>query len=174
MEFASPESIKALMIALEKEKVARETYEIISKTTSFPGTSAIADVLAEEEKKHFMIISGLLEDATENRPIRKIEHSSIDPEIILVGKLDQREIRTNLESEDTKKMLQKAREKEEDSFKFYSKTAHEVEDKTAQEIYDYLAGEENKHYIMIDNIIDFISAPGRWLYVEENLIFQNG
>ena len=65
-----------------------------------------------------------------------------------------------------------ALEVEKQSFNHYSQAAEDAENNETAAVYRFLAGEENKHYIMIDNALDFLDDPGRWLYEEENLIFR--
>ena len=71
-----------------------------------------------------------------------------------------------------KEALTFALEIEKQSFNHYSQAAEDAEDNETAAVYRFLAGEENKHYVMIDNTLDFIDDPGRWLYEEENLIFR--
>ncbi|HUT64375.1 MAG TPA: hypothetical protein VMZ04_10510, partial [Anaerolineae bacterium] len=73
-----------------------------------------------------------------------------------------------------KEALTFALEIEKQSFNHYSRAAEDSDNNETAAVYRFLAGEENKHYIIIDNAIDFIDDPGRWLYEEENLIFRRG
>ena len=72
----------------------------------------------------------------------------------------------------TREALTFALEVERQSFNHYSQAAEDTENNETAAVYRFLASEENKHYIMIDNTLDFIDDPGRWLYEEENLIFR--
>ena len=76
------------------------------------------------------------------------------------------------ESADIKGMLSKALEIEKESFTLYSRAYEESQENEVKAVYLYLAKEENKHFVMIDNLIDYLDDPGRWLYEEENLIFR--
>ncbi|MHB9028515.1 MAG: hypothetical protein ACYC9O_07085, partial [Candidatus Latescibacterota bacterium] len=68
----------------------------------------------------------------------------------------------------------KALEIEKESFTNYMKSASECSNPEVIAVYRYLAEEENKHYIILDNLLSYLDVPGRWLYYEENMVFQNG
>jgi rubrerythrin len=172
MEFQSVKSIKALETALEREKLAWEAYENIVEHSHTPGVVEVAKILGKEEKKHFDIISGLLKDARENRLARTHKKSSYHPKDILSGAFKKGGLKVKEESDNIKELLKTALAKEKESFHFYSHAAKESTNKEVTDIYTYLADEENKHYVMVDNILDFTSNPEKWIYNEENLIFH--
>jgi rubrerythrin len=172
MEFQSVKSIKTLETALEREKLAWEAYESIAEHSHTPGVVEVAKILALEEKKHFEIISGLLKDAREKRLVQILKKGSYHPKDILSGAFKNGGLKLKEESDNIKELLKTALAKERESFNFYSKAAKESTDKEVTDIYTYLADEENKHYVMVDNIIDFTSNPEKWIYKEENMIFH--
>jgi hypothetical protein len=75
---------------------------------------------------------------------------------------------------DAKNAFSFALEIEKQSFDHYSRAAADADDNETRAVYQFLAGEENKHYNIINNAMDFIDDPGRWLYQEENLVFRRG
>jgi rubrerythrin len=46
---------------------------------------------------------------------------------------------------------------------FYLEKATQVEDPTEHDTFLQVAGEENKHYFILQQIIDFVSRPNEWL-----------
>ncbi|MHC4337666.1 MAG: ferritin family protein, partial [Planctomycetota bacterium] len=64
----------------------------------------------------------------------------------------------------------KAQDIEKESREFYLQKADEVEDHSQKGIFQKLAEEENKHYFLLENIIDFVSRPEQWL---ENAEFHH-
>ena len=60
-------------------------------------------------------------------------------------------------------MYQKAREIEKQAKSFYQEKADEVEDIAQKKIFNLLAAEEQKHYFLLDNIVEFVSRPQQWL-----------
>jgi rubrerythrin len=59
-------------------------------------------------------------------------------------------------------LYKKALEIEQQSRDFYLEKADEVAE-AQKEIFLELADEEKKHFFLIENIIDFVSRPERWL-----------
>ncbi|MFA6470412.1 MAG: ferritin family protein [Candidatus Latescibacterota bacterium] len=175
MKFHSEESVKALEYAAKKEQETEDFYRQILNKVKNPGVVAILKSLAEDENKHYKIVIKLLKetgegkspsiemiesDAAKVRLERSFSESSIsDPESI-------REDATRLE------ILKKGLGIEVESFDNYSRAAEKSEDDEVKAVFRFLAGEENKHYILIDNLISYLDVPSRWLYREENLIFQ--
>ena len=47
--------------------------------------------------------------------------------------------------------------------KFYKEKAEELLDNHQKELFLVLAGEERKHFILMDNFVEFISRPDTWL-----------
>ena len=64
----------------------------------------------------------------------------------------------------------KAQDIEKESREFYLQKADEVQDHCQKGIFRKLAEEENKHYFLLDNIIEFVSRPEQWL---ENAEFHH-
>jgi rubrerythrin len=60
-------------------------------------------------------------------------------------------------------LYKKAQEVEKASRDFYLKQAEEVQDTARKEIFLKIADEENKHYFILERIIDFVSRPLTWL-----------
>jgi len=60
-------------------------------------------------------------------------------------------------------LYKKAQDIEKKSEDFYLNKAKEVEDMSQKGILLKIAGEENNHYLILENIINFISRPDEWL-----------
>ena len=81
---------------------------------------------------------------------------------------------TGVENASAMDMMKKALNIEKESFDLYSGAAKDSEESEIKAIYTYLAAEENKHYVTIQNVISYFEHPDEWLYEEENLIFRRG
>ncbi|HEW78629.1 MAG TPA: rubrerythrin, partial [Phycisphaerales bacterium] len=69
-------------------------------------------------------------------------------------------------------LYKKAQDIEKKSRDFYLKKANEVEEKHQKELFLKLADEEKKHYLLLDNIIEFVSMPETWLENAEFFHFE--
>ncbi len=176
MKFNSEESINVLKYALEKEKAAEDFYTEKAQIVKEPGAREIFKSLAGDEHKHFEMVSELLKQAESGAETSAIILPPSSNPKERFDKISSKFKSANLPSlsEKTKagEALTFALEIEKQSFNHYSQAAEDAENNETAAVYRFLAGEENKHYIMIDNAIDFIDDPGRWIYEEENLIFR--
>ncbi|MEK7851342.1 MAG: ferritin family protein, partial [Deltaproteobacteria bacterium] len=59
-------------------------------------------------------------------------------------------------------LYKKAQEIEKRSEEFYLKEADEVQDEAKKQTFRRIAGEESKHYFILENIINFVSSPEQW------------
>ena len=174
MEFTNSESIRVLEYAHAREKEAVEFYEDCLEKVQNPGTVAILKILIEEEKKHYKILSDMLKEAKEKGDTGNIKTLDTgSPK----ERLDKAFAHQNVddfpaETASVIDMLHKALENERESFNLYSKAREDTKESEISAVYNYLANEENKHYVMVGNLISFLDNPDRWIYEEENLIFQ--
>ena len=177
MKFNSEESINVLTYAVEKEISAEDFYIQKSKDVQEPAAREIFKNLAEDEHKHFEMANELLKEAKSGIDSSAIilPPPSFSPKErveTILSKFKDEKLPDLSEKTTAREALTFALEIEKQSFNHYSKAADDADNNEIAAIYRFLAGEENKHYIMIDNALDFTDDPGRWIYNEENLIFR--
>lgn len=175
MKFNSTESISILKTAMEKEKAAEDFYAEKSQSIDDPAVKLIFSDLAKDEHAHFELVSDLADQAEAGSENEASLPDPIDAKLRVQNSLKKfkREDLPDLGNNTTvKEALTFALEIERISFNRYSQAEKDAEDSEIAAVYRYLASEENKHYIIIDNTLDFIDDPDRWLYEEENLIFR--
>jgi len=174
MKFTSTESIKALEHAQAREKEAYEFYETCSDAARITGTKAVVTLLVDEEKKHYSLVSDMLAQARQNSQPGDTTIAGIEnPKKILEKSFGHEHIGDfSAEKASVIDMLRTALKNEEESYTLYSEAERAVEEEEAASVYHFLAGEENKHYIMIGNLLEYLDDPGKWLYEEENVIFR--
>ncbi len=176
MKFNSKESINVLKYAIEKEKAAEVFYTEKYKTMQKPAIRTILKDLAGDEHKHYVMVSDLLKQAESGADTSSITlpSSSNPKERVeeIFSKFKNGELPSLSEKTTVREALVFALKIEKLSFNHYSQAVENAENNEVAAVYRFLAGEENKHYIMIDNALEFIEDPGRWLYEEENLIFR--
>ena len=177
MKFNSEDSINVLKYAVEKEKAAEDFYTEKAQTVQASVAREMFKNLAEDEHKHFDMVSKLLKEAVsgdENSTITPPSFPSSPKKKVeaTLTKYKDGMLPSLSDKTTVREALTFALEIEKQSFNHYSQAAEDSEDNETAAVYRFLAGEENKHYIMIDNTLDFIDDPGRWIYEEENLIFR--
>lgn len=176
MTFTSKESILALEGAKLREQESIDMYQQFHDSAINQGTKAILAELVKEERNHYAILSKLLEQAKSGVSTPSVEIGETTSAQEFLEKTFKHVTLKDFHPEHASIdfMLQKAVVNEKESFALYSGLADLTKELETASVYQYLASQENKHYDMVLNLLNFMGNPGRWLYEEENLIFQNG
>ena len=175
MKFSSRESIKAIEQAQYREKEAVDLYERCFESAANEGVRTILRMLAAEEQKHYRIMVQLAADAqTDNLPAVDTGTGESAREVFDKAFAHISMSDFTADGAGIDELLVQALENEKESFNLYSSLADSSESMETAAVFQYLAAEENKHYIMVSNMLNFLGDPGRWLYEEENLIFRRG
>lgn len=152
-------------LAMEKEQISKENYLKLAEKTCHIGLKNICNMLAKEEDKHYKIVEQMS---------RQIVPQIVQTPVIKNFKAIFEKMRDsgehfNIDISELE-LYQKARSIEKQAKEFYQQQAHEVEDQSQKEIFNKLAIEEQKHYILVDNICDFLLQPKYYL---ENAEFNH-
>ncbi len=144
--------------AIEKEKLSENYYRTLAQKTGHKGLRNIMLMLADEEAKHIQVVTQLKEN---------IEPELAQSALLVNVKAVFQKMRDAADKFDLNvseiEMYQKAREIEQQAKSFYQEKADEVEDMAQKKIFNLLAAEEQKHYFLLDNIVEFVSRPQQWL-----------
>ena len=151
--------------AMEKEKLSENQYRMLSAKATNKGLKNICNMLAEEEKNHY----GIVERMNRNAPSEVKESSIPDAAIDIFKKMRQSTENFDLDISQLQ-LYQKARDVEKESKSFYLEQAEQSKNAQQKEIFSKLAAEEHKHYILLQNICDFIAKPQTFL---ENAEFNH-
>jgi len=149
--------VNIFIYAMQMEKDGEDYYYQLAQETDDKGLQAIFSMLAQEEAKHYEIIS----KARTARPVMAETSILSDAKNIFTR------IKESGESFGPNSgqagAYKKAQEIEQKSMDFYKEKAGEIEQEYQKEIFLKLAEEEKKHYFLLQNIIDFVSRPETWL-----------
>jgi rubrerythrin len=152
--------------AMQMEKDGETYYRELGKKSQHAGLKKIFTMLADEEVKHFEIIKRLREKAG----LPEVVDSKVLTEVknifeeMRAGKLSFAP-GYSIDTTEATNAYMKARDIEEKSRKFYLEKAEEAVDKQSALLLKMLAREEDKHYRIMDNLVEFVSKPepGNWL-----------
>ena len=151
--------------AMQMEKDGEAYYRELAQKSPEKGLATILTMLAEDEVKHYQVLKEMS---------RKSNPKLIETNVLNDAKNVFRQIR-----EQGKKftfpgrhidLYRKAQELEQKSEDFYREKAADVENPAHRDILTRIAEEEQRHYFLLDNIIEFISRPDTWL---ENAEFNH-
>lgn len=149
--------VNIFIYAMQMEKDGEEYYYQLAEQTNDKGLRAVFSMLAQEEAKHYDIIS----KARTARP-QMAETSILTDAKNIFAQIKESGESFDSDSEQGSAYM-KAQEIEKKSMEFYREKADEVEQEYQKEIFLKLAEEEKKHYFLLQNIIDFVSRPETWL-----------
>jgi len=146
-----------LEFAMQMELDGRNFYLGLADKAEDEGIRQILEMLAGDEMKHYTILEEL----------KVKEPKMIDTEILSSAKNVFKEMKNKGEEKTFPAaqidLYKKAREIEQKSRNFYLDKAKEVKKEYEKDLFNRLAEEENKHYVLLDNIIGYVSKPKTWL-----------
>ncbi len=143
--------------AMQMEKDGESFYRQVALQTG-RGIKAILTMLADEEVRHYKAI----EKMKSAQPVQLAGSTILADAKNVFAQL--KESGEEFTSETNQISLYKrALEIEAESRDFYNEKTDKVSEQNAKELFLKLAREEQKHYVLIENIIDFLSKPDTWL-----------
>jgi rubrerythrin len=150
---------------MEKEKYSQDYYRELAAKANNKGLQKIFNMLANEEAKHYSVV----EQMKSKIPERVSDTDVLSDANDIFEQMKEATDKFNFEANHVE-TYKKAQDIEKDSREFYLQKADEVQDHCQKGIFKRLAEEENKHYFLLENIIDFVSRPEQWL---ENAEFHH-
>jgi len=154
-----------LQFAMQKEKYSEDYYRQLAAETNNKGLQKIFNMLADEEAKHYTVVEKMKSKIPERVSKTDVLSDAKDAFKQMKEAVDK----FSFEASQVQ-TYKKAQDIEKESREFYLQKANEVQDRCQKGIFRKLAEEENKHYFLLDNIIDFVSRPEQWL---ENAEFHH-
>ncbi len=147
--------------AMKMETDGRDFYLKQAEKASQEQFKKIWLQLAEDELKHYNIFKALRDG--ESAEYNKETETTIltDVKNIFEEMKDSGE-EFHFEG-DIEKAWTEAREVERKSEDFYREKANDVDTKNKAEILNRIADEEHKHFVTLDNVIQFLTRPKQWL-----------
>ena len=143
--------------AMEVEKEGEALYREFAKKAPDEGLKNIFTWLADQEKRHF----GIFQNMKDGKPVPQEKNPSYDQikTVFSDWKDHKDQFSYKISQSD---LYMKALEIEKKSIDFYIEESKKNDSATQKGIFLKIAKEEENHYEILENIIDFISAPTRW------------
>jgi rubrerythrin len=144
--------------AMKMELDGKTYYQKLAEKTRLPGLKNIFLQLAEDEQKHYDIFKGLKQKAPPAMPATTaLEQAKNVFEKLLTEKSAAGQLQGDLEG------YRYAMKLEADSFRFYEDAAGREPDPKVKDLLLQIAGEEQKHFNILQNVYDFVNAPTQYL-----------
>ncbi|MBN1125616.1 MAG: ferritin family protein [Sedimentisphaerales bacterium] len=143
--------------AMQMEKEGENLYRDLARKSKNTGIRRILTILADEEVRHYQILSRM-EQSTPEYPDTAVLNEAKN--VFAQMKADGNTL--DLQA-DQVKLYRQAQDLEKKSQDFYEEKARQVETTTQKELLKKIAAEEERHYVLLDNIIELVSRPDTWL-----------
>ena len=145
--------------AMQMEKDGESYYRELADSANNEGLNRILNFLADEEVKHFNIFKRMAGGKVEALPASTL---MTDVKNIFV-EMKERGESFDFDVEKQVAYYRKAQDLEKKSENFYADKAKESTDEKERDILMQIADEEKRHYFVLENIIEFVNKPNRWL-----------
>jgi rubrerythrin len=144
--------------AMQLEKDGENYYREAASRSPQKGLTRILTMLADAEVVHYDLFKKMKEHGSWQLP-----EAAIVKEVknIFVRMREEGDLEGISVSETD--LYTKAQDIEKATEDFYREKGAQVEDRAQREAFLQIAGEEHKHYLILQEIIDFISRPEQWL-----------
>ncbi len=144
--------------AMQMEKDGEDFYRDLARQMPGRGIKTILTMLADDEARHYKAIEKMKSD----EPSELVDTTVLTDARNVFAQLKESGEQFTSETNHVR-LYNKALDIEAKSRDFYNEKAGEVSNANAKEFFIRLAREEQKHYVLVENIIDFLSRPDTWL-----------
>lgn len=143
--------------AMQMEKDGEDYYRSLAQQAGNKGLKTIFTMLADEEVKHYKVVQQMM-----TQKPRMTETTILTGVKNVFAQIKESNQGFNFDARQTE-LYRKAQDIERNSREFYLQKADEVQQEYHKEIFLKLAEQENKHFFLLENIIQFVSRPEHWL-----------
>ena len=143
--------------AKQMEQDGKAFYEKMAAQTADPGVRQILTMLADDEAKHYEIVQQLEKQATA---------PEMAPTDILAN---ARNVFAQMQGQSLElgglqvAVYRQAQELEQKSRDFYRERAGASQNAAHKALFLKLADEEQRHYFLLDHMIEFVDRPRTWI-----------
>ncbi|MBP1682042.1 MAG: ferritin-like protein [Proteobacteria bacterium] len=145
--------------AMKVEKDGERYYRELASKTNDAGVKSILTMLADEEVKHYIVFDKM----SKNQIIPTQPSVDIFKHTKNIFEKMQKENKTPSFSQDQIEFYKSALRSEESSYKFYTEKALMLEEGEQKQAFLRIAEEERAHYVLLENLVEYVSAPESWV-----------
>jgi rubrerythrin len=144
--------------AMQLERDGEKYYREAAAACANKGLKKVFTMLADAEVIHFNLFKAM----KEHEPVRLPEASLLkDVKNVFVRMKEEGGLEGVNDAQI--ELYRKAQDIEKQTEDFYLSKAPLAEGPAEKETFLRVAGEEHKHYLLLERIIDFVSRPEQWL-----------
>jgi rubrerythrin len=144
-------------IAVKMEMDGELYYLELAKNATHPGIKAVFELMAEDEHKHYEIVSNIISGS-----VKFIEGSSLDMlKSVFAKALESNEVL--LMPESAFEAYLKAADMERKSVDFYRDAYERTNSDHEKKLLVELQEEETRHLMMVENLSEYVRKPLEWV-----------
>ena len=142
--------------AMQMERDGERFYRSLADKAESAGIKRILTLLADDEVKHYDAVKKMAEEASPEMA---------DTEILSEAKTifaDMQSTALDLGGAQVD-LYRQAQDIERKSQEFYVEQAEQAANPAHEALFARIADEEKRHYLLLDNVIEFLSRPQTWI-----------
>jgi rubrerythrin len=169
------DDLKALKLAVENEKKIRGFYLKHSGRLKSSLAKKTFIFLADEELKHIDAINDFsksIHDGEEPDIKPGPEDKSINRAKEFFSNSIERKAEKLKPTDGELKIYELGLEMEQKGYKFYREAAENAEHPDVRKLFEFLTKEENGHYALLNNAINYLKSPSNFFQDQESWLFE--
>ncbi|MCP4566003.1 MAG: ferritin family protein [FCB group bacterium] len=148
--------------AMNMEMDGKKYYEEQASKMSEPVLKRIFTELADDEDRHYQIFKAMMAGKFDGY------EKAFETDVLKQAKnifKEMSDAKKNISdfSEGVRAVWVKARDIEDDAEGYYRGQAEKAESEKEKKMWNKIADEEHKHWVALDNVVNFIDRPNQWL-----------
>lgn len=169
-------ALTALEKAMETERQGEAFYQELAEHVEDPSGREVFQTLADEEVEHVRMLQAQHESVANDSKWVTLEKARVcEPQTPLELFPNRRDASLTVAPK-TKDAdaLKLAMEFEEKGYKAYMKSAKDTADSEGKRTYEFLAKQENSHYVFLQKTLDYLTNQGAWYFDDQEFPFFEG
>jgi rubrerythrin len=169
-------ALTALEKAMEVERKGKAFYEQAAQHVQDPMGKSVFETLARDEVEHLRLLQAEFEAIEQQQEWIELDEAKVcEPHGPLkvfpeasTAPLVLPEAASDLDA------LQIAMKFEQDGYDSYIRAATETDDPKGKMVYEFLAEQENAHYVFLQKTYDYLVSEGAWYFDEQEFPMFDG
>lgn len=144
--------------AMKVEKEGEAYYRKMASVATNSGLKKIFTMLADEEVKHYKVFKDMMK-----KEVIDLDTLDLITDTETIFKTLEKQKNSVDFNTSQIQFYKDAIAREGDAHDFYAQKAEEIENHTEKTIFLQIAEEENKHKIILEEIVHFLEEPTEWV-----------
>ncbi len=169
-------ALTALEKAMEVERQGKAFYEEAAEHIQDPMGKAVFRTLAQDEVQHLRLLQAEYEAISADKEWMALDAAKVcEPVTPLKVFPDKRKATLTIRKKATDlDALQMAMEFELKGYEGYARAATQTDDPKGKQVYEFLAKQENSHYVFLQKTHDYLTTKGAWYFDEQEFPMFDG